>query len=280
MLWSRASLALLWLGATTTGCAGLSQQPRARVMGDAARALPPLRSTGPGSEHGAGPKASASNPPRARTELHVRCDDPHGCPSAVGLLVVEGEPGSEPERCTTTLIAPDKALTASHCLAPEQRHAGASCAQTWLAFPETADAAAETVSCARVLSAVTDASGDALHQEHAILLLDRPLARRALEVDATPPDSNSIVTVVSITPHPVYGSTHALRTRLCRSIDSEPAQAVLGPSAANVGWLASCPIARGNSGSPVLDTAQRIRAIVHGGTARSSGYAVTSAPVM
>ena len=51
----------------------------------------------------------------------------------------------------------------------------------------------------------------------------------------------------------------------------------LGPEAASVGWLESCPIARGNSGSPVLDSDEHIRAIVHGGTA-ASAYAVTSAP--
>jgi hypothetical protein len=277
MLWSRASLVLLWLGVAATGCAARSQ-PQGGTTGDTARARPALRSTGTRPEPTLRSAASSSSAPRARTELHVRCDDPTSCPSAVGLLVVEGVPGSVPERCTISLIAPDKALTASHCLASDQRHAGASCEQTWLSFPQTADAAAETVGCARVLSAVTDASGDALHQEHAVLLLQRPLARRAFAVDATPPDANSIVTVVSVTPHPVYGSSHALRTRLCRSIDSEPAQAALGPLAANVGWLSSCPIARGNSGSPVLDTEQRIRALVHGGTALSSGYAVTSAP--
>ncbi len=261
---------MVWLAGGGLGCAS------ARGVGP----MPSLRSTGQGMapKLHAAPSAQQAPPlPTERTELYVRCEDPHSCPSAVGLLIVEGAPGSVPERCTVSLIAPDRALTASHCLAPEQRRDGAACEQVWLSFPETADAPAETVGCARVSSAVSESNPDALHQEHAVLQLERSLSRGSLAIDPAPPPVDSIVTVVSVTPHPVYGSTHALTTRLCRAIGSEAAQAALGPAAANVGWLESCPIARGNSGSPVLDQDQHIRAIVHGGTAVSS-YAVTSAP--
>jgi hypothetical protein len=191
------------------------------------------------------------------------------------MLVVESEK-HEPERCTASLIAPDRVLTASHCLAASDRHAGASCPSTWLALPETPDAPPEWIACERVLYAAEVASEDGLQQEHAVLQLARSVTRMPLAIDASPPAPGSIVTVVSVTPHPIYGSTHALATRLCRAIDSEPAQAELGSAAANVGWLARCPIARGNSGSPVLDYEGRIRAIVHGGTNLTSAFGVTS----
>jgi hypothetical protein len=210
------------------------------------------------------------------SELYVGCEDRASCPNAVGMLVVEEDAAAEPERCTATLIARDRVLTASHCLAAAERHAGAKCDQTWVAFPETSDAPAERVTCERVVLAVEIASDDALHQEHAILQLARAVARTPLAIDPRPPAPNSIVTVVSVTPHPVYGSTHTLSTRLCRVIDSAPAVDALGPQASSVGWLASCPIERGNSGSPVLDYEGRIRAVVHGGTALSSALAVTS----
>ena len=109
-----------------------------------------------------------------------------------------------------------------------------------------------------------------------MLQLARAVARTPLAIDPSPPAPGSIVTVVSVTPHPIYGSTHALSTRLCRAIDSAAAQAELGPDAANVGWLASCPIAHGNSGSPAIDYEGRIRAVVHGGTSMTSAFAVTS----
>ena len=192
------------------------------------------------------------------------------------MLVVDDDTGPEPERCTASLIAPDRALTAIHCLASAERRAGAACRHTWLAFPETAEAPAEWAACQRVLIArgVVDASG--LHQEHAVLQLARSVARTPLAIDSRPIEPNSIVEVVSVTPHPIYGTTHELTTRLCRAIVARPAVGALGAQAAQVGWLANCPIARGNSGSPVLDRDGRIRALVHGGTATRFEIGVTS----
>lgn len=209
-------------------------------------------------------------------ELFVRCEDIDNCPDAVGMLVVDVTPNEEPSRCTVTLIQGDRAITASHCLAPASRHAGAPCPHTWLMFPQTSSAPAESIACRRVVEATDVVSESALHQEHAVLQLERSSARSHLAVERHPLEPGSIVTVASITPHPVYGSTHALATRLCRVIDSTPAERALGEEARNVGWLANCPIARGNSGSPVIDYSGVVRAIVHGGTALSSGFGVTS----
>ncbi|HKU38692.1 MAG TPA: trypsin-like peptidase domain-containing protein [Polyangiales bacterium] len=217
--------------------------------------------------------AKPSLPP----DLFVRCEDTASCPDAVGMLVVDSNPPEEPERCTVTLIGSDRVLTASHCLAPHDRHAEGACPRTWVLFPETADARAEWIACRRVVAATEVVSDDALHPEHAVLQLERASARAPLVVAAQALEPGSIVTVASITPHPIYGTTHALATRLCRVIDSSPAERALGGAAADVGWLASCPIARGNSGSPVLDYHSRVRAIVHGGTALSAGFGVTSA---
>ena len=221
------------------------------------------------------PMAADSNAPTP--ELFVRCEDSTSCPDAVGMLVVDSGSAAEPERCTATLIEGNRVMTASHCLSPSQRRAGASCARTWVLFPATAHAPAESIACSHVVTATHLLAEDALQQEHAILQLTHASTRTALAVNPQPLEPGSIVTVVSVTPHPIYGCTHALATRLCRVIDSSPAERALGDAAANVGWLANCPIARGNSGSPVLDYDGRVRAIVHGGTALSSAFGVTSA---
>jgi V8-like Glu-specific endopeptidase len=230
------------------------------------------------------PPSAAEDAPAASSvheatppDLFVRCADRTSCPDAVGMLVTRGAAGEQAERCTATLVAPNRALTASHCLTPNDRHAGSRCDGTWLAFPETADAPAAWIACSRVLAAVV-VNEDALHQDHALIELAQSSTRVPLVIDDTPPEVDSIVTVVSVTPHPVYGTTHELATRLCRAVDSQEALHALGAGAANVGWLASCPIEHGNSGSPVLDHEGRIRAIVHGGTATTFERGVTSAP--
>ena len=209
-------------------------------------------------------------------DLFVRCEDLASCPEAVGMLVVDRSQNEEPGRCTVTLVRPDRALTASHCLAPADRHAGAACARTWVVFPQTANAPSESIACRQVAEATEQVSESALQQEHAVLLLERASSRTPVTIEAQPPEPGSIVTVASITPHPIYGTTHALSTRLCRVIDSAAAVQALGAAASNVGWLMNCPIARGNSGSPVLDYAGHVRAIVHGGTDLSAGVGVTS----
>jgi hypothetical protein len=211
-------------------------------------------------------------------DLYVHCEDLQSCSAAVGMLVVEDATASEPERCTASLIGPDLALTASHCLLAEQRHDGSACEGVFILFPKTTDAPQEQVACNHVVSARGGALQDGLHSEHALLRLARRLERRAFTLDPTPLAADQIVTVVSVTPHPVYGSTHSLTSRLCRTAGPEQAEQALGPAAANVGWLSDCPIERGNSGSPVLDYQGRLRAIVHGGTSTSSAFAVTSAP--
>lgn len=239
----------------------------------------PMTQPSPLATHAAAARGEpiAPSPDDAPPELFVRCEDPANCPDAVGMLIVHALPDAEPERCTVTLIERDRVLTASHCLPPDQRRAGASCARVWVSFPDTSRSAAELIACEQVVAASEVVSDDALSQEHAILQLSRRSARAALAVDPAPIEPGSIVTVASVTPHAVYGCTHALSTRLCRVIDSTPAENALGSAAANVGWLASCPIARGNSGSPVLDYHGRIRAIVHGGTSLSAAFGVTSA---
>jgi hypothetical protein len=213
---------------------------------------------------------------RPPPDLYVGCADRSNCPNAIAMLVVDDDSSAEPERCTATLIASDRMLTASHCLASADRHRGAACARTWVSFPQTVDAPAEWVACKRVLNASEVMSEDGLHQEHAVLQLIRAVRRKPLAVDPRPPEPNSIVQVVSITPHPIYGSTHELASRLCRAIPPDGAVRELGAHAAQVGWLGNCPIARGNSGSPVIDWRGRIRAIVHGGTATAYEFGVTS----
>ncbi len=256
----------LWLSA---GCAGSAAAPTSLppvTSGTRPVAVAPLTAA-------AGTRTSDYTAP---PDLFIRCDDLASCSSAVGMLVVDDASRPEPERCTATLIAPNRVLTAIHCLSAVERQEGASCRRTWVSFPQTANAPSEWASCERVVVARGVVSHDGLKQEHAVLELARPLARSILAIDPRPPEPNSIVEVISVTPHPVYGITHQLASRLCRAIDAQPAIDALGAAAADVGWLANCPIARGNSGSPVLDRTGRIRAMVHGGTSTTFAIGVTS----
>lgn len=206
----------------------------------------------------------------------VRCEDMQHCPEAVGMLVAPARP--EAERCTVALVAPDRVLTASHCLPASARRPGASCEGLWVAFPGTRTQAAVVRACAEVVAATDLPRAGVLRQEYALMRLSARVERRALEVDRSPLSPRSIVTVVSVTPHPAIATRHSLTSRLCRVEGQDEAVQALGDQARAVGWLTHCPIEHGNSGSPVLDYQGRLRAIVHGGTFTGYARGVTSLP--
>jgi len=238
----------------------------------------------PTPEHPSATRATAERPearPSSRTAsapagLELRCADPQDCPASVGMLVFAAD--AEPERCTASLVGPDQILTASHCVRPTLRHAGASCRGAWVLFARTGSFPARWVECAEVVSAAPVDDAHVLRPDQALLRLGRSVDRPALSIVPEPVEPGSIVTVVSIAPHPIYRSQHRLSTRLCRVWTSDLAEQALGPEASQVGWLLDCPILPGNSGSPVLDHAGHVRAIVHAGSNPGLGIGVTSPP--
>lgn len=231
-------------------------------------------SSAPSPTPGARPSDPA-DPGELASRVHLRCVDAR-CPEGVGMLVrPEGE---ELQRCTATLVGPDLALTASHCLPPAARHPGASCRGTWLTFAAAEGHPAEWAACRGVLEARPVRDEEVMRTDVALLRLARRVDREPLAVSFVPFGQRPevVVGVVAVSPHPIYPSQHELSTRLCRIATRESAVAAYGEEAARVGWLIECPSQPGNSGSPVVDARGRVRAVLHGGSAPTEGVGVTS----
>lgn len=186
------------------------------------------------------------------------------CEESVALLVGLSAP-SEPMRCTAALIGPHTAVTAGHCVAWELS-IGGDCDDVWLGFAPIDDRPSEWVGCERITSVTT--SRTLLSPDYAVLELDADVTRQPIPLGDGQVASGEVVRMVSVTADRFYDDVHSVRSRRCVVDDNRHLAPWSRVAPSSIRVLSSCPIREGSSGAPVLDSAGRMRGLIHAGGPR------------
>lgn len=205
----------------------------------------------------------------------VRCDEgPEVCGLAVGQLYSRKSP-TQLSVCTAFLIAPDLALTNSHCL-PQSLQPGHSCrGAVVLKFPSSAGFPAESMPCATVIDR---AGGTAVgRQDYALLQLATTVrGRTPLVASVSGVSEWERVTVLRITPHGAHQPGGAMSRLSCPVVRTTQFSPRHGRRANDLEFMADCPVTRGNSGSPVINGRGAAVGIISEETSPLEGSVVTA----
>lgn len=191
----------------------------------------------------------APQPPPEASWPRFACEQGE-CPAGVGALLTY-RAGGEVGFCTATLIAPDRIVTAEHCVARvPARHA----ASMHFFLP---DDRAVTVAWRAVLG-VVHGEPRARGADHAILELGRPIDAPHPRLGRADPEPDGTLTVVRASAH--SDRTVFVRREPCRVMPQALRADRMVPS--QVVRIAGCTLLPGNSGAPMLDARGRVVAVV------------------
>ncbi len=201
-------------------------------------------------------------------EATVDCQSFSSCSSSVGLLT--GNTGANAYQCTAFLVAPQIAITNSHCIPRDLAAAGSDCSnRIWLHFPETSEYLATSAKCSRVIEATTliglrDSSlGETyskLQPDFAVIELDRPVNRSVIPISRDGFQNERNYTIDKVDPVPGYSHIKGRLVSIeCTAKYGDAPASQFNSS--NI-FFDNCDVVSGNSGSPVRDGAGAAHGVV------------------
>lgn len=237
------------------------------------------------------------------SQISVTCENPSACHPAIAQLVATTNTnGTTVQRCTATLIDDQHMITNTHCLPEDLRRIGAGCQnRISFIFPSVQSVGGQTLGCAEIVNLRSVSTANTQGQleisaaaslevrDVALIRLSSTAPRTRLELTREGYTSSSY-TVHAIDPQDSLRSIYKTKTCGYTFVADQISSAlVAAPIRQTQGVLTNCNLIAGNSGSPIVNPAGRIPALVYasldprpgvnaGGIAMSLACLVTSAP--
>ncbi len=203
---------------------------------------------------------------RESKNWEVKCRDTAQCPDSVAQMVMVA--GPKLGVCTATLIAPDVAITNSHCFDIEPGLAPASiCSKgAALIFASASPSGREVVECESVIIKSKiggEGEKDFSNPDYMVLKLKRSLSRKFETIDTQGLEDG--LQVIAKKVNPEGRGVGRLVVDNCEIMHGT----FLTPGSDNklspVHTMANCTVMSGNSGSSVFDRSGKIRGLVFAG---------------
>lgn len=196
----------------------------------------------------------------------VTCGNTQDCPSSVALLSFQDTCGAG--MCTAFLIAQDLAVTNSHCV-PEAWKANPKNQKSLMVlnFPSTQNRLSESVSVREIVK-WSNISGESPTEtgkrpDYALLKLSRPVYRDTLSFDSSGVKDLTKLTLVAVTPQSRLAIRGLLEVKSCQSMMGSSIQPSYDHPETSVISFSDCELIHGNSGSPILGSDGKVKAIAH-----------------
>jgi len=195
----------------------------------------------------------------------IDCEDNASCIPQVAMLII-----SKPKSvalCTSFLIAENILATNSHCIPKEIKNGSLSCSENISAiFPAHNQLKEEKISCAQLIksSPLTNISSP----DYAFIKLSKNSTRTPLHVNQDGLENNSNITLYKIDPIEDNNDSKKpkglLRKEECKVIQNSFVMPSFISAKCPEVSIANCILIPGNSGSPLINSNNKVSAIAHG----------------
>ncbi len=205
----------------------------------------------------------------AREELRdwkVSCRDRNKCPDSVAQMVMIS--GRNLGVCTATLIAPDIAITNSHCFDIDANTSPSQLCErgAFLVFPSSSPSGREIAECGSVMTKskiASTADKNFRNPDYMVLKLKKPLKRAYEQLDYQGLPNG--IKLVAKKVNPKGRGLGELVFDTCEILHNTFFLPAAGNVESPVHVMGSCEVMGGNSGSSLFDDNGKVRGLVFAG---------------